>query len=343
MPECEVAVAHDDDWCAILEMVEHSFYFFLKQEMLIDDMQNDTVIPDPVEILRRISEKFQVVGCGRLWFFLQLTYHLTHTLGGAYLVQKGEDTLTGSYRRRSEGEDPGVGSAIAKTTASSSRSSQQCSSSGFPISVVQDPVPKTFQRIRSSLIHTRSPPSRICVTPPRGFASSSTSHLPPSLITPTSRRASVEFQRRPSDSGSREKSPSSPILWGTSPISYSKGRHFNASTVSLSLPSTPEERELIRNATSLLCKELLRSPNPAQRAAFKRDYREVEPRMKLLMKHENFWGKSGGSSVAHPSANAEEKERKLFGDALKDGVVLCLCVFEECRVVTITDSLIADL
>jgi hypothetical protein len=56
------------------------------------------------------------------------------------------------------------------------------------------------------------------------------------------------------------------------------------------------------------------------------------------MRHEKFWGKSGGSSIAQPSVNAEEKERRLFGDALKDGVVLCLCVFGECRLVTITDS-----
>ena len=213
--------------------------------------------------------------------------------------------------------------------ASSSRRLGISSSSHLPL----DSPPGSPTTIRGpSPARAQSSSSRMRVTTtPRGFASSSTSHLPSTPTTPTPRRASIDSQRRPSDAGSRAGSPSSPIRRGTSPFSFSRTRYYNNSTTSLSLPSNPEHRELIRNATALLCKELSRPPHPAQSETAAKDWEEVERRIVLLMRHERIWGRSSGSSTTQPggvspsilSAGGEEKEKRLFSDALKDGVVLC--------------------
>ncbi|KAG5641912.1 hypothetical protein DXG03_003979 [Asterophora parasitica] len=64
-----------------------------------------------------------------------------------------------------------------------------------------------------------------------------------------------------------------------------------------------------------------------------KDWEQVEVRMRALARAERVWGKSGGisgssSSNLKPggsgiSLSAEERERRLFGDALRDGFVLC--------------------
>ncbi|KAF8265069.1 hypothetical protein EI94DRAFT_1590153 [Lactarius quietus] len=110
-------------------------------------------------------------------------------------------------------------------------------------------------------------------------------------------------------------------------------RQINTSTSSLSLagPSNPIHREAVRAATSLLCKEMLR---PSQSASLGvRESEEVECRMRALARLERIWGKSGAStngsatqiSGMGSSANmaGEERERKMFTEALRDGYVLC--------------------
>ena len=68
-----------------------------------------------------------------------------------------------------------------------------------------------------------------------------------------------------------------------------------------------------------------------------RDWGEVEARTRALARLERIWSKSGNNSSSNVptatlsssgfSASGEERERKLFSDALRDGYVLCQCVF----------------
>ncbi|KZV59482.1 hypothetical protein PENSPDRAFT_547084, partial [Peniophora sp. CONT] len=89
------------------------------------------------------------------------------------------------------------------------------------------------------------------------------------------------------------------------------------------------QREVIRAASSALCRVMLKS---GQLALGARDQEEVEVRMRVLARLERVWGKNVGSSssslaVAPPSsAVGEERERRTFADALRDGYVLCQCV-----------------
>jgi len=93
---------------------------------------------------------------------------------------------------------------------------------------------------------------------------------------------------------------------------------------------------VIRLASSLLCKETLKPPPHMSRTeAGLRDWEEVEVRMRSLARLERIWGKSGAASASTASisgpgttssgisAGGEERERKLFCEALRDGFVLC--------------------
>ncbi|KAG5654371.1 hypothetical protein H0H81_003829 [Sphagnurus paluster] len=201
------------------------------------------------------------------------------------------------------------------------------------------------------------------VVTPRGLSSTSASHLPltPSSPSPTPRRPSVdtrrvsgETTRRPSVDSPRRASVDTQRASNDSPIrtggespaprlrpispgqrSYSQNRHFNISTTSLSGPPNPEYRELIRTASTLLCKEVVKVPSHMSKSeAGVKDWEEVEVRVRALSRAERIWGKSGAiasgsssnlntSGAIGLSASAEERERKLFGDALRDGFVLC--------------------
>jgi hypothetical protein len=91
-------------------------------------------------------------------------------------------------------------------------------------------------------------------------------------------------------------------------------------------------REAVRAATSFLCKELLR---PGQSTGLGiRESEEVEVRMRALARLERVWGKSGASANGSVtqlgatgsgivSTSGEERERRLFSEALRDGYVLC--------------------
>ncbi|KAJ7581275.1 hypothetical protein C8J56DRAFT_794068 [Mycena floridula] len=92
------------------------------------------------------------------------------------------------------------------------------------------------------------------------------------------------------------------------------------STASLSSPSNPEHRELIRTAASMLCKEIIKPPVHISRSeAALRDWEEVEVRTRALIRHERVWSKSGFSGTS----GVEERGRRLFCEALRDGLVLC--------------------
>lgn len=164
----------------------------------------------------------------------------------------------------------------------------------------------------------------------------------------TQRRPSVERSQRPSASSAapRAASPTSPVRpRATSPNqranspSYAHNRHFNMSTTSLAPVATPEQRELIRSATSILCKELRKAP-PHLSGSHNglREWEEVEVRMQPLVRLERIWGKSGGTHGSSQlsvggvgsgglSTGGEERERRMFCEAMRDGFVLCQCVY----------------
>ncbi|GLB41928.1 putative STE STE11 cdc15 protein kinase [Lyophyllum shimeji] len=278
------------------------------------------------------------------------------------------DTPTPTGRTHDLPSPPGTptprsGSGNQLARASSRRAA--ASSGHLPLSA---PPASPINPRASSPIRPR--PTRVVA--PRGLSSSSASHLPltPSSPSPTTRRPSVDGPRRPSAeiprkvSGEPARRPSvdsprrpsldfarpsrdspvrpggespAPRLRSVSPTqrSYAQNRHFNMSTLSLSPPSNPEHRELIRTATSLLCKEIIKIPPHMSRTeSGLKDWEEVEVRTRALVRAERIWGKAGGiaggssSNLNSPgasgmSASAEERERRLFGDALRDGYVLC--------------------
>ncbi|OJA08655.1 hypothetical protein AZE42_05281 [Rhizopogon vesiculosus] len=164
----------------------------------------------------------------------------------------------------------------------------------------------------------------------------------------THRRPSVEAQRRLTASPvPRASSPQFTVRpRATSPSqrtpAYNQNRQFNLSTASLISPSTPEQREVIRAATSLLCKELRKAPPHLARSEAQKEWAEVEVRLQPLVRLERVWGKSGGGGASSSqvsvggigsnvlSSAGEERERKLFCEALRDGVILCQLVNKHC-------------
>ena len=97
------------------------------------------------------------------------------------------------------------------------------------------------------------------------------------------------------------------------------------------------QREAVRVATALLCKEMLRAWQNTGLGI--RESEEVEARMRALARLERVWGKSGASAngsvtqvgttgpgiiSGSASSAGEERERRLFTEALRDGYVLCL-------------------
>ncbi|KAI9435345.1 Pkinase-domain-containing protein [Lactarius indigo] len=235
-------------------------------------------------------------------------------------------------------------------TASRSQLGKRSSSGTTRFSQDQPPSSPSASRPKSpSSPRTRAPPSPRVVTP-RGFTSTSTSSLnyPPSYSSNAIRRSSID-RRSPSPALPRASSPSTP----SRPRALSPGshhhpqqqhqravspssamtRHTNASTSSLSPagPSNPLHREAVRTATSVLCREMLR---PGQGASLGiRESEEVECRMRALARLERVWVRSGVSTNGSTtqlgglslSANmaGEERERRMFTEALRDGYVLC--------------------
>jgi hypothetical protein len=60
-----------------------------------------------------------------------------------------------------------------------------------------------------------------------------------------------------------------------------------------------------------------------------KDWEEVELRVRVLVRLERVWGRSAHNSPG-TSTSGEERERKTFVDALRDGYVLCQYVFFFC-------------
>ncbi|KAH8997816.1 hypothetical protein EDB86DRAFT_3076353 [Lactarius hatsudake] len=172
------------------------------------------------------------------------------------------------------------------------------------------------------------------VVTPRGFTSTSTSSLnyPPSYSSNAIRRSSIDRQS-PSPAPRLQVHPVDPQQHQRAVSPSSAMIHHTNSTSSLSPagPSNPLHREAVRAATSVLCKEMLR---PGQSASLGlREAEEVECRMRALARLERVWVKTGASTNGSTtqlgglslSANmaGEERERRMFTEALRDGYVLC--------------------
>ncbi|KAH9888973.1 Pkinase-domain-containing protein [Cubamyces lactineus] len=220
------------------------------------------------------------------------------------------------------------------------------SASHLPLGLGSPSTSPTTPRAASPT-QTRSP-SRTPTTQRAIPAASSTSHLPlGSPSSATTRRPSLDARPiNPSSSPSPSRAASpvtparsravSPTQRNYSP-SYGQNRLYNASTTSLASPANPEHRELIRSATSFLCREMLKPPSQISKSGLDpKDWEEVEVRLRALARLERIWGRSGaiasssqvnvaglGNGVA---SGSEEKERRLFGEALRDGFVLCQCL-----------------
>jgi hypothetical protein len=189
-------------------------------------------------------------------------------------------------------------------------------------------------RARSPTIRTRVvPPSRVS---PSTYSTSSPTPRKPYVEQPrrtsldAPRRTSLDTQRRFTQSPieARADSPSSVQRRATSPVqrSYAQNRHFKI------VSDPPEHRELIRTATSMLCREMIRiPPHMSKSESGTRDWEEVKRRIAAPARLERVWGKSGAINQESPggsilSASGEERERKIFAEALKDGFILCQCV-----------------
>ncbi|KAK2463521.1 hypothetical protein APHAL10511_004272 [Amanita phalloides] len=207
----------------------------------------------------------------------------------------------------------------SKTATSLSNPSMSASPSPEPPTPTRGASPITARsptmRARAIASPTRLLPTNPSPTPPKNYMEQAQRT---SLDAP--RCTSLEAQRRPAESPLelRTDSPSPVRRRATSPTqpSYAQNRHFRIVSGSL------EDRELIRTATSMLCKEMIRPPPHMSRTGI-RDWEEVERRLSSLARLERVWGKSGSSSSSFLSTSGEERELKHFAEALKDGFVLC--------------------
>ncbi|KAF8757706.1 Serine/Threonine protein kinase, catalytic domain [Rhizoctonia solani] len=124
----------------------------------------------------------------------------------------------------------------------------------------------------------------------------------------------------PSSPRSGLRSPTSPPI--TSRAS-SRGHQPHDST-GVSSPTVVPFWEEIRAAASFIVKELSRQPPQIK----DKDWIEVEMRLRPLVRAERMWAPNGtgaaaGNQLGSPSSRGAERERRVFGDALRDGVVLC--------------------
>ncbi|CAE7222870.1 unnamed protein product [Rhizoctonia solani] len=179
-----------------------------------------------------------------------------------------------------------------------------------------DVSPET--RSRSTTVSTQnsgSPSASRNASPVRS------SRPPPPLLPPTPNQDNHL-------TGARQSVPSSPRSGIRSPISSpvtsrAPSRGHQSHDGASSLVPTPF-RDEIRAAASFIVRELSRQPPQIK----DKDWIEVELRLRPLVRAERVWAPSGAgtaavSQVGSPSSRSVERERRIFGDTLRDGVVLC--------------------
>jgi hypothetical protein len=152
-----------------------------------------------------------------------------------------------------------LSSTRTRVVSPSQRGLTSASTSQLPLNPSLTPTKSSFETQRRPFIDATRP----SVDVPRHTSIDAPRRL--SIDTP--RRPPVDSTHQPSDSlkTSRATSPSTPVRSrAASPnansAAYAHNRHFNTSPSSLALTPTPEQRELIRSATSILCKEMRKAP-----------------------------------------------------------------------------------
>lgn len=164
-------------------------------------------------------------------------------------------------------------------------------------------------------------------------------HVPSPIVT-TPSGDKFYSQRRNSSSASFHQRPSSPPSANPaqrtqSPIYRSHSR--NMSTSSITGSTLSPQREALRVASTFIVKEMAKPPPAVLRASSttspygglagapagaKTDpWDEVERRLAPLVRVERIWGSStvGGGTI---SGGGEDRERRIFCEALRDGYVL---------------------
>ena len=158
----------------------------------------------------------------------------------------------------------------------------------------------------------------------------------PAISATHSRPASLQVHTECSR-GTGHDMDSPPPLWR----SFHENGSFRSST--LPSPYKSDNREQLRKAVSMLCKEMIRPP-PHVRTRLE-VWAEIEKRMQSLVRLEQIWGTSNtvsslnnlnlvnlGSARVGTTRNTltgvsgEEGERRAFYEALRDGFVLCQSV-----------------
>lgn len=158
----------------------------------------------------------------------------------------------------------------------------------------------------------------------------------PTISATHSRPASLQVHTECSR-GTGHDMDSLPPLW--------RSFHENGSSRSSTLPSPykSDNREQLRKAVSMLCKEMIRPP-PHVRTRLE-VWAEIEKRMQSLVRLEQIWGTSntvsslnnlnlvnlgsarvGTTRSTLTGVSGEEGERRAFYEALRDGFVLCQSV-----------------
>ncbi|QRV88801.1 cytokinesis protein sepH [Ceratobasidium sp. AG-Ba] len=165
------------------------------------------------------------------------------------------------------------------------------------------------QRVPSTSVSRTTSPTRPSHRPPPLASTSTTTD---GLPTNARQRPNSPLPSSPPPVSRR---PSSPPVTSRA---ITKGHQPSESISSL---APAPFRDDIRAAASFLVKELSRQPPHIK----SKDWEEVELRMRPLVRAERVWGPSGapvsGSQLGSPGSGS--RERRVFGDALRDGVVLC--------------------
>ncbi|KAI0794041.1 Pkinase-domain-containing protein [Fomes fomentarius] len=252
------------------------------------------------------------------------------------------ETPTRRSREHTRSPDPTTPSSPSPRGIGVSSRRAAASASHLPLGLGSPPsTPRATSPIqaRSS---SRTPTTHRAIS-----SASSSSHLPLASTSSSrsGRRSSLDARPVNLSSSPTPSRAASPVVPSRSRAVSPTQRNFsptyqnrlhNTSTTSLASPANPEHRELIRSATSFLCKEMLKPPSQVKQSSLDpKDWEEVEVRLRPLARLERIWTRSGamGSTtqvnvvgLGNGVASGGEKERRLFAEALRDGYVLCQCV-----------------
>ncbi|KAF9563140.1 hypothetical protein CPC08DRAFT_761081 [Agrocybe pediades] len=222
-----------------------------------------------------------------------------------------------------------------RTTATTTRRTSIDAPSPSSTPTFTPPRSSSILRPPSSLSNRAESPSP--VSPPA-------SPIRPRAISPTNNRNYVQNRHFNISSGSLVLGSSAPPPLSSAPHHHTSSANPSRAHGSSVAATSTSTREVIRSAITLICREVAPPPPKTDQAtAQARDWDEVESRVRGLVRLERTWAPAGraaspglgtlstarrssldiASSGANSSASAEDRERRLFCEALRDGYVLC--------------------